>query len=74
MHQELRFSGDEGGKLLLLEDLLKNGFEPPALVFVQSKERAGELFVELSKRLPSMPIRLMSSELTDQAVSGKLMF
>ncbi|CAD5209804.1 unnamed protein product [Bursaphelenchus xylophilus] len=65
--QELKFSGDEHGKMFLVEDILREGFDPPALIFVQSKERAGELFVQLQKGFPHIPMRLMSSELTTEA-------
>ncbi|CAD5206719.1 unnamed protein product [Bursaphelenchus okinawaensis] len=65
--QELKFSGDENGKIMLVEEIMRKGFDPPALIFVQSKERAGELFVELKRRLPDIPMRLMSGELTVEA-------
>ncbi|XP_066491476.1 probable ATP-dependent RNA helicase DDX52 [Tiliqua scincoides] len=45
--QELVFVGSETGKLLAVRDLVKKGFTPPVLVFVQSIERAKELFHEL---------------------------
>ncbi|XP_042298292.1 probable ATP-dependent RNA helicase DDX52 [Sceloporus undulatus] len=45
--QELLFVGSETGKLLAMRDLVKKGFTPPVLVFVQSIERAKELFHEL---------------------------
>ncbi|XP_077167206.1 putative ATP-dependent RNA helicase DDX52 [Paroedura picta] len=45
--QELVFVGSETGKLLAMRDLVKKGFMPPVLVFVQSIERAKELFHEL---------------------------
>ncbi|KAJ6657861.1 hypothetical protein lerEdw1_001781 [Lerista edwardsae] len=45
--QELVFVGSEMGKLLAMRDLVKKGFTPPVLVFVQSIERAKELFHEL---------------------------
>ncbi|XP_069766461.1 probable ATP-dependent RNA helicase DDX52 [Narcine bancroftii] len=45
--QELLFVGTENGKLLAMRDLIKKGFSPPVLVFVQSIERAKELFREL---------------------------
>ncbi|KAL7986965.1 hypothetical protein Chor_005884 [Crotalus horridus] len=45
--QELLFVGSETGKLLAMRDLVKKGFRPPVLVFVQSIERAKELFHEL---------------------------
>ncbi|KAI6182573.1 hypothetical protein M3Y97_00395100 [Aphelenchoides bicaudatus] len=61
--QELLFTSDENGKLFALEQLLSSGFQPPAL----SKERAGTLCVELQARCPNIPIRLISSELTNSA-------
>ncbi|XP_078404166.1 putative ATP-dependent RNA helicase DDX52 isoform X2 [Cetorhinus maximus] len=47
VEQELLFVGTETGKLLAMRDLVKKGFAPPVLVFVQSIERAKELFHEL---------------------------
>ncbi|XP_030637935.1 putative ATP-dependent RNA helicase DDX52 [Chanos chanos] len=47
VEQELLFVGAENGKLLAMRDLIKKGFLPPMLVFVQSIERARELFHEL---------------------------
>lgn len=45
--QELLFVGQEAGKLLAIRNLIQRGFTPPVLVFVQSVERAKELFHEL---------------------------
>ncbi|KAM8977250.1 putative ATP-dependent RNA helicase DDX52 [Pelodytes ibericus] len=45
--QSLLFVGAETGKLLAMRDIIKKGFSPPILVFVQSIERAKELFHEL---------------------------
>ncbi|XP_072209635.1 probable ATP-dependent RNA helicase DDX52 isoform X2 [Excalfactoria chinensis] len=45
--QELVFVGSETGKLTAVRELVKKGFAPPVLVFVQSIERAKELFHEL---------------------------
>ncbi|XP_065663645.1 probable ATP-dependent RNA helicase DDX52 isoform X2 [Hydra vulgaris] len=45
--QELIFVGQESGKLLAIRQILHKGFQPPILVFVQSKDRAKELFNEL---------------------------
>lgn len=45
--QELKFVGNEDGKLLAFRDLIRKGVNPPVLVFVQSKERAQQLFTEL---------------------------
>ncbi|XP_051534011.1 probable ATP-dependent RNA helicase DDX52 [Myxocyprinus asiaticus] len=47
VEQELLFVGSENGKLLAMRNLIKKGFLPPVLVFVQSIERARELFHEL---------------------------
>ncbi|KAI0208878.1 putative ATP-dependent RNA helicase DDX52 [Lamellibrachia satsuma] len=45
--QELVFVGSEAGKLIAIRDIIRKGIQPPVLVFVQSKERAKELFHEL---------------------------
>jgi len=45
--QELLYVGNESGKLLAFRELIQQGLSPPVLVFVQSKERAKELFNEL---------------------------
>ena len=45
--QELLFAGQESGKLLALKQIIQKGFQPPILIFVQSKDRAKELFNEL---------------------------
>jgi len=47
VEQELLFVGQESGKLLAVRDIVQKGFQPPMLIFVQSKERAKELFHEL---------------------------
>ncbi|KAJ0062050.1 hypothetical protein NL108_015268, partial [Boleophthalmus pectinirostris] len=47
VEQELLFVGSEDGKLVAMRDIIKKGFLPPMLVFVQSIERARELFHEL---------------------------
>ena len=47
VEQELKYVGNEQGKLLALKEIILLGFTPPVLVFVQSKERAKELFAEL---------------------------
>ncbi|XP_065588147.1 probable ATP-dependent RNA helicase DDX52 isoform X2 [Cyrtonyx montezumae] len=47
VEQELLFVGSETGKLTAMRELVKKGFAPPVLVFVQSIERAKELFHEL---------------------------
>jgi len=45
--QKLVFVGREQGKLLALRRIIQEGIKPPVLIFVQSKERASELFHEL---------------------------
>ncbi|KZT57906.1 P-loop containing nucleoside triphosphate hydrolase protein [Calocera cornea HHB12733] len=47
IHQELLFCGSEIGKLQALRNLIAEGIQPPVLIFVQSIERATELFHEL---------------------------
>ncbi|XP_076821986.1 putative ATP-dependent RNA helicase DDX52 [Clavelina lepadiformis] len=47
VEQEMRFVGNENGKLLALQQLIQQGFSPPILIFVQSKDRAKQLFAEL---------------------------
>ncbi|XP_067350939.1 probable ATP-dependent RNA helicase DDX52 isoform X2 [Channa argus] len=47
VEQDLLFVGTENGKLVAMRDIIKKGFLPPMLVFVQSIERARELFHEL---------------------------
>lgn len=45
--QELLFVGSESGKLLAVRDIVRKGLQPPVLVFVQSKDRAQQLYSEL---------------------------
>ncbi|XP_032823622.2 putative ATP-dependent RNA helicase DDX52 isoform X1 [Petromyzon marinus] len=47
VEQELLFVGAESGKLLAIRNIVKKGLTPPVLVFVQSIQRARELFNEL---------------------------
>ncbi|POO01608.1 DEAD-box ATP-dependent RNA helicase [Trema orientale] len=46
--QKLVFAGSEEGKLLALRQSFAESLNPPVLIFVQSKERAKELYAELS--------------------------
>ncbi len=46
--QKLVFVGREDGKLLAIQQLIQQGLKPPVLLFVQSIERAKELFQELA--------------------------
>ncbi|ETN18561.1 hypothetical protein PPTG_04135 [Phytophthora nicotianae INRA-310] len=45
--QKLVFVGKEEGKLVAMKQLLQEGLQLPALLFVQNKERANELYHEL---------------------------
>jgi ATP-dependent RNA helicase DDX52/ROK1 len=47
IHQRLIFVGREDGKLLAIRNLIQEGLKPPVLLFVQSIDRAKELFREL---------------------------
>ncbi|XP_052766131.1 probable ATP-dependent RNA helicase DDX52 [Mya arenaria] len=47
IEQSLLFCGVETGKMIALRNIIRQGIQPPVLVFVQSKERAQELFHEL---------------------------
>ncbi|GJJ73878.1 ATP-dependent RNA helicase DDX52/ROK1 [Entomortierella parvispora] len=45
--QKLVYCGSEEGKLIAIRQLIQGGLKPPVLIFVQSIERAKELFHEL---------------------------
>ncbi|KAI9478770.1 MAG: P-loop containing nucleoside triphosphate hydrolase protein [Benjaminiella poitrasii] len=45
--QQLLFTGTEAGKMIALRQLIQGGIKPPILIFVQSIDRAKELFHEL---------------------------
>ncbi|KAL2914623.1 RNA-dependent ATPase rok1 [Polyrhizophydium stewartii] len=47
INQRLLFVGQEEGKLVAIRQLIQEGIRPPVLIFVQSIERAKELFHEL---------------------------
>jgi ATP-dependent RNA helicase DDX52/ROK1 len=47
INQKLLYVGQEEGKLVAIRQLIQGGIEPPCLIFVQSIERAKELFHEL---------------------------
>ncbi|XP_076464904.1 putative ATP-dependent RNA helicase DDX52 [Babylonia areolata] len=44
--QELLFVGSEAGKRMAMRNLIREGITPPVLIFVQSKQRAKELYSE----------------------------
>ena len=45
--QRLVFVGKEQGKLLAIRQVFQDGMKPPIIIFLQSKDRAQELFKEL---------------------------
>ncbi|KAL0488325.1 hypothetical protein AKO1_008785 [Acrasis kona] len=45
--QKLLFAGDESGKIIALKERIAQGLKPPVLIFVQSIERAKQLYQEL---------------------------
>lgn len=45
--QTLKFVGTESAKLLAVREIFREGVSPPVLIFVQSKDRARQLFAEL---------------------------
>jgi len=47
IEQKLLYCGSEHGKLVAFRALVEAGLSPPVLIFVQTKERAQELFKEL---------------------------
>ena len=47
LSQEVMFVGNEEGKMIAIRNLLRGGFEPPILIFVENKDRANRLFKEL---------------------------
>ncbi|XP_028035956.1 probable ATP-dependent RNA helicase DDX52 [Bombyx mandarina] len=47
VEQQLLYCGNEDGKLVAFRQLVQQGLKPPVLVFVQSKDRAKQLFKEL---------------------------
>ncbi|KAF9538251.1 RNA-dependent ATPase rok1 [Mortierella hygrophila] len=47
INQKLVYCGSEEGKLIAIRQLIQGGLKPPVLIFVQSIERAKELFHEL---------------------------
>ncbi|KCV69704.1 hypothetical protein H696_04112 [Fonticula alba] len=47
VEQSLMYVGSEEGKLLAIRQIIQKGVRPPVLIFVQSRERAKQLFHEL---------------------------
>ncbi|KAJ9060077.1 RNA-dependent ATPase rok1 [Entomophthora muscae] len=47
IQQELLYAGQESGKVIALRNIIRKGLLPPAIIFVQSVERAQQLYKEL---------------------------
>lgn len=47
VEQELKFVGTESAKLITIREIMRSEVSPPVLIFVQSKDRAKQLFSEL---------------------------
>ncbi|KAK1320876.1 DEAD-box ATP-dependent RNA helicase 57 [Acorus calamus] len=62
--QKLIFAGSEKGKLLALRQSFAESLNPPILVFVQSKERAKELYKELA--FDNLKVDLIHADLTQE--------
>ncbi|KAF0972297.1 hypothetical protein FDP41_009200 [Naegleria fowleri] len=71
IHQKLVFVGSEEGKLLALKERIRvEGLKPPVLIFVQSIERAKQLYKEMLYTLTSTTG--MSSSSTETGASDPL--
>ncbi|CAI5439096.1 unnamed protein product [Caenorhabditis angaria] len=64
--QELKYCGTEDGKKVAIKLLLKTQFKPPALVFVQSKDRAAQLVKLLSAIDGSLKVDSINSDKSDK--------
>ncbi|XP_020107675.1 DEAD-box ATP-dependent RNA helicase 57-like isoform X3 [Ananas comosus] len=64
--QKLVFAGSEKGKLLALRQSFAESLNPPVLLFVQSKERAKELYKELA--FDDIKADVIHADLTQQQV------
>ncbi|EKF33151.1 RNA helicase, putative,ATP-dependent RNA helicase, putative [Trypanosoma cruzi marinkellei] len=62
--QELVFCGNELGKIVEIRNLLREGINPPVLIFVQSIERTKELYDEI--RCQGLNIAVMNSKMTHE--------
>ena len=61
--QSLVYTGTEKGKLLAFRQLLRDGdLAPPVIVFVQTKDRAKELYKELESEKNQLHIDILHAE------------
>ncbi|XP_068661179.1 DEAD-box ATP-dependent RNA helicase 57 [Aristolochia californica] len=63
INQKLIFAGTEEGKLLALRQKFSESLDPPILVFVQSKERAKQLYKELA--FDDIKVDVIHADLTE---------
>ncbi|KAE8681816.1 DEAD-box ATP-dependent RNA helicase 57 [Hibiscus syriacus] len=63
VNQKLVFAGTEEGKLLALRQSFQEKLNPPVLIFVQSKERAKELYEEL--KFDNIRVSVIHSDLSE---------
>ncbi|XP_023005802.1 DEAD-box ATP-dependent RNA helicase 57 [Cucurbita maxima] len=61
--QKLVFAGSEEGKLLALRQSFSESLNPPVLIFVQSKERAKDLYGELA--FENIKVNVIHSDLSE---------
>ncbi|MFQ6666639.1 hypothetical protein Gotur_032920 [Gossypium turneri] len=66
VNQKLVFAGTEEGKLLALRQSFQERLNPPVLIFVQSKERAKELYEEL--KFDNIRVGVIHSDLSETQV------
>ncbi|KAG0484319.1 hypothetical protein HPP92_008232 [Vanilla planifolia] len=64
VEQKLLFAGSEKGKLLALRQSFAKSLNPPVLLFVQSKERAKELYKELA--FDDLKVGVIHADLTQE--------
>uniref|UniRef100_A0A1I7UXY7 Probable ATP-dependent RNA helicase DDX52 n=1 Tax=Caenorhabditis tropicalis TaxID=1561998 RepID=A0A1I7UXY7_9PELO len=64
--QELTYCGTEDGKKIAIRNLLRTSFKPPALVFVQSKDRAVQLVKLLSAIDSKLNVDSINSSKSDK--------
>lgn len=60
--QKLIFAGNEEDKLSALNGLIRKGLSPPCIVFVQSIERAKQLYTEFVANTSRIPVGVIHSE------------
>ncbi|KAL7077917.1 hypothetical protein ACQ4LE_002956 [Meloidogyne hapla] len=65
--QELLFVGWEQAKIQIIRNILRKNFEPPVLIFLQSKDRAKQLFKELNNYFEGkISVGLISADLSEK--------